>query len=124
MKLRAASIRETNLTPPSELRMMVAAAALSPDNVGRLKHILTNHPGSAPVFVDMTAGNGRKLLRLDDRFRVDLTSSLYAELRTLFGAEAWSEAAGPHGLPAGCRPRPAPPGHGWWGGGMDEGGVY
>ncbi len=88
VKLRAASIRETNLTPPSELRMMVAAAALSPDNVGRLKHILTNHPGSAPVFVDMTAGNGRKLLRLDDRFRVDLTSSLYAELRTLFGAEA------------------------------------
>ena len=89
VKVRAHDISRPNLAPPAELRLRVAASALSRPNVDQLKHILVTNPGDAPVLVDMTAGNGRKLLRLDDRFRVDSSSStLYAEIRRLFGEKA------------------------------------
>lgn len=89
VKLRAHGISRPNLAPPSELRLRVPADALSQPNVDQLKHILVTNPGTAPVLVDMTADNGRKLLRLDDRFRVDVSSStLHAEIRRLFGEKA------------------------------------
>ena len=89
VKMRAHNISRPNLAPPSELRLRVPADALSQPNVEQLKHILVTNPGTAPVLVDMTAGNGRKLLRLDDRFRVDVSSStLHAEIRRLFGEKA------------------------------------
>ena len=88
VKVRASSISEPDLDSHRDLRLRVPAGALSPVNVGKLKDILINHPGSAPVFIDMDADGYHKLLRLDDQFRVELTSSLYAEIRHLLGATA------------------------------------
>ena len=88
VKVRSYGISAPDLTPESELRLSVPAGALSPATVDRLRHILTTYPGNAPVLLDMTAEGSRKLLRLDDRFRVELTSTLYAEIRNLLGATA------------------------------------
>ena len=88
LKVRSFTIVEPDLTPRPELRLTVPAGVLSRDTVGKLKKILINHPGSAPVFVEMTSDGYFKMLRLDDQFRVDRTSALLAEIRNLLGASA------------------------------------
>ena len=86
LKLRASRIREPDLEVDQDLRLSVSAEVLSPLTVGKLKDILINHPGSAPVFIHMDSNGLGKVLRLGDEFRVELTSSLYAEIRNLLGA--------------------------------------
>ena len=89
LKVRAFAISEPDLTPEPELRLTVPAIVLSQTaTVEKLREILTNHPGTAPVYIDMDAGGLRKVLLLDDRFRVERTSALVAEIRTLLGATA------------------------------------
>jgi hypothetical protein len=60
------------------------AASLSGPRIDLLKRVLSEHPGESRVFVHL--GNG-KVLRLDDRFAVDL-SGVVGELRVHFGNEA------------------------------------
>ena len=89
VKVRAFTITEPDLTSRPELRLTVPVGVLSSrDTVEKLKEILINHPGSAPVFVEMTANGYLKVLRLDDQFRVERTSALLAEIRNLLGATA------------------------------------
>ena len=88
-KLVAQAISEPDLRPDGSLRIKVAAAAMSQALVTRLKAVLHNHPGSAPVFLHMTSeGGDMKVLRLGDEFRVEPRSALYAELKELLGARA------------------------------------
>jgi DNA polymerase-3 subunit alpha len=88
VKLRAHTIVEPDLSEEQVLRIEVAATALSPETVGRLKEILVNHPGSAPVYLHIRSGADRKVLRLGDEHRVELRSALYAELKELLGPRA------------------------------------
>jgi DNA polymerase-3 subunit alpha len=88
VKMRASEIKEPDLHIDSELRLEVPATALSASTVGRLKEILINHPGSAPVFLHMKSDGGHKVLRLGEDHRVELRSALYAELRELLGPRA------------------------------------
>ena len=86
LKVRASEITKPDLTSPAELRLIVPAGVLSRTTVEELKEILTSHPGSAPVFLEMTSDDYLKTLRLDDQFRVERTSTLLAEIRSLLGA--------------------------------------
>ncbi|HDK45443.1 MAG TPA: hypothetical protein ENG94_04095 [Actinobacteria bacterium] len=61
---------------------------LSPDLVSRLQEILANHPGPAPVYIEMTSDGGSKVWKLSDEYRVEPRSALYAELRELLGSRA------------------------------------
>ena len=89
VKVRAFSISEPDLTLQPELRLTVPASVLEElATVEKLRDILTNHPGTAPVYIDMHADGDRQILLLDDRYRVDRTSALVAEIRTLLGASA------------------------------------
>ncbi len=85
VKIRAKTLREIDLTIDETVRLEVPAQLLSPENVQRLKEVLTNHPGKAPVVLHMTTSDGHKVLRLDDNHRVEPRSALYAEIRELFG---------------------------------------
>jgi DNA polymerase III alpha subunit len=49
---------------------------------------ISDLPGSAPVFLHMTADEGHKVVKLSDEHRVEPRSALYAELRELFGQQA------------------------------------
>ena len=91
VKLVAASISEPDLRPDGAVRVKVAATAMSQSLVTRLKSILHNHPGQAPVFLHMANETGEmKVLRLGDDFRVEARSALYAELKELLGPSALS----------------------------------
>jgi DNA polymerase III subunit alpha len=72
----------SDTVPP--LRLKLPATTLSGPRIELLKRVLTEHPGESRVFLHL--GNG-KVLRLDDRFAVDLTS-VVGELRVHFGHDA------------------------------------
>ena len=71
--------------PPVRLR--VKLGALDDDEVGRLKEILSAHPGDSPVFVHLEGPEKTTVLRLGDDFLVDARNGLFAELRVLLGAD-------------------------------------
>ena len=87
-KFISRSIAEPRLSADSEVRVEVPARVLSPDMVKRLKLVLVNHPGPAPVVLHLHSDTGHKVLKLGDDHRVEPRSALYAELRELFGQKA------------------------------------
>jgi DNA polymerase-3 subunit alpha len=88
VKVIAKEIIEPHLAADLEVRLEVPARRLSSELVGKLKDILSHHPGSAPVFLHMVAEGTHKVLRLSDNHRVEPRSALYAELRELLGNRA------------------------------------
>ena len=92
VKVRAFRITRPKLVPDSDLRLRLEPRRALTDqdafmeSLRELKQVVSNHPGPAPVFIDMTAGEDRKVFQLDDK--VELSSSLYAEVRGIFGEAA------------------------------------
>jgi DNA polymerase III subunit alpha len=88
IKVIAREINEPELRSDQSVRLRVPAVQLSPDLVARLQQVLSNHPGSAPVFLEMTSDGKPKVWKLSDEYRVEPRSALYAELRELLGTRA------------------------------------
>ncbi len=88
VKVIAREIAEVDLKAGVEVRLEVPARRLSPDLVKNLKDILSHHPGPAPVYLHMVSERHHRILKLDDRHRVEPRSTLYAELRELLGHAA------------------------------------
>jgi DNA polymerase III subunit alpha len=64
-----------------ELRIELPLGALTDPVVGRLKQLLSEHPGDEPVFLHV----GQTVLRLPAEFNVDSRRGLLGELRMLLG---------------------------------------
>ena len=88
VKFIAQELSEPDLTADRSVRVRVPAARLSPTVVGRLKDVLANHPGTAPVYIHMHGDAGEKVLRVGADHRVDPRSALFAELQELFGPQS------------------------------------
>jgi DNA polymerase-3 subunit alpha len=85
VKFIVQSITEPEMTEDLTVRVRVSASRLSTSVVENLKLVLTNHPGSAPVFIHMTSDGGEKVLRVGAEHNVEPRSALFAELRELLG---------------------------------------
>ncbi len=88
VKVVTREIKELEVRDESVVRLSVAAARLSPEVVTSLKGILSNHPGTAPVYLHMTDNGDTKVLRLSDEHKVEPRSALFAELKELLGPRA------------------------------------
>ena len=71
--------------PP--VRVKVRLNVLSDTKVGKLKDILSEHPGDSPVYVHLESPEKTTVLRLGDDHLVDAGTGLFAELRILLGAD-------------------------------------
>ena len=67
------------------VRLTMTAARCIPPLVERLKDVLSAHPGTTEVHLHLTGGAKTTVLRLDDRFRVTPSPSLYGDLKALLG---------------------------------------
>ena len=67
------------------VRLSMAASRCIPPLVERLKEVLAAHPGTTEVHLHLTGGAKTSVLRLDDRFRVTPSPSLYGDLKALLG---------------------------------------
>jgi DNA polymerase-3 subunit alpha len=88
VKVMAREIKELEVRDNSTVRLKAPAATLTPELVARLKSILSNHPGSAPVYLNMSSDQGIKVLKLSDAHRVEPRTALFAELKELLGPSA------------------------------------
>ncbi len=89
IKFIATELAEPATDGDGTVRIQAEATKLSRTLVAQLKDTLSQHPGSAPVYLHMTNGEGdAKVIKLGDDLRVEPRSSLYAELRLLLGAAA------------------------------------
>ncbi len=88
VKVVCREIKELEIRDDSTVRLTAAAGRLTPEVVVRLKDILRNHPGSAPVYLHMTDNGDTKVLKLSDEHRVEPRSALFAELKELLGPRA------------------------------------
>jgi DNA polymerase-3 subunit alpha len=85
VKFIAQSVSEPELTADRSVRVRVSASRMSPTVVSKLKDVLLNHPGTAPVYIHMHGETGEKVLRVGQEHRVDPRSALFAELQELLG---------------------------------------
>lgn len=86
VKLVAQGISEPDLRTESVVRLQVPAQRMSRSLIGRLRGVLSNHPGEIPVFLHLSGGEtGDTVVRLGDDFKVEPRTALYAELRELLG---------------------------------------
>ncbi len=88
VKVMAREIKELEIRDDTTVRLRAPAATLTPEMVGRLKTILSHHPGPAPVYLNMTSDQGVKVLKLSDAHRVEPRTALFAELKELLGPSA------------------------------------
>jgi DNA polymerase-3 subunit alpha len=88
VKLIAQSLGEPDLEAEVAIRLRVPGGRMSRDLAGRLRAVLANHPGTAPVFVHMSGDGDDTVVRLGEEHCVEPRSALYAELRELLGPSA------------------------------------
>ena len=88
VKVVVREIQELEVRDDSVVRLGVPAGRLTPEVVGSLKGILSNHPGTTPVYLHMTDNGDTKVLRLSDEHKVEPRSALFAELKELLGPRA------------------------------------
>jgi DNA polymerase-3 subunit alpha len=67
-----------------ELRISLPLGVLTDDTVGKLKEVLSEHPGSTPVLLHL----GDKVIKLPPEFNVESRNGLVGELKMLLGAGA------------------------------------
>jgi len=83
---QAVDVIEVAEGPVAEpLRVRVPPALLSEATVGRLKDVLGDHPGDAPVLLHL---GERQVVRLPERWNVDTTNGLLGRLREALGPGA------------------------------------
>jgi len=71
---------------PLELRL--APQQCTPEVVGRLKDVLSEHRGPVAVHLRLIGSGAPTSLRLDDAFRITRAPALFAELKMLLGPDA------------------------------------
>ena len=71
--------------PRGPVLVAVPTQRVTPPVVERLKEVLSAHPGTTEVHLQLVSSAGTKTVRLDDRLRVTADGSLYADLKALLG---------------------------------------
>ena len=65
--------------------IMLPTTRCTPPMVGRLKDVLTTHPGVTEVHLRLTQADKATLMRLDDTLRVTPSPALFGDLKALLG---------------------------------------
>ena len=89
VKMMAMKVSAVDLSPASTaLRIKMQVHTCTPDRIEELKTILAAHPGPSPVLLYLGGQAKTTVLRLGGGYTVEMRNGLYAELRSILGAEA------------------------------------
>ncbi|PZG30806.1 DNA polymerase III subunit alpha [Spongiactinospora gelatinilytica] len=86
-KIIAMEVTAPDLTQEAGGPLLVSLALnrCTPPLVGRLKEVLTTHPGTTEIHLQVHNGSRTTVLRLDDRLRVSPSPALMGDLKQLLG---------------------------------------
>ncbi|HWH30113.1 MAG TPA: DNA polymerase III subunit alpha, partial [Mycobacteriales bacterium] len=71
--------------PRGPVVVQLPTPRVTPPVVERFKEVLSAHPGTTEVHLQLVNGPRKTVVRLDDRLRVTATPSLFADLKALLG---------------------------------------
>jgi len=71
--------------PRGPVVVRLPATRCVPAVVDALKRVLSTHPGTTDVHLHVESPGRRKILLVDDRFRVTPTPALFGDLKALLG---------------------------------------
>ncbi len=73
----------------SPIEISFALEQVTGTAITRLKGVLANHPGHAPVHLAVEAGDGeRRVYQLGDDWRVDRSGGIFGEVKAAFGPDS------------------------------------
>ena len=78
------------------IEVKFALAQVTPTAIARLKSVLANHPGHAPVHLAVHANGGSdesRLYQLGDDWRVDRSGGIFGEIKAAFGPDCIQDTA-------------------------------
>ncbi|MFP5370092.1 MAG: OB-fold nucleic acid binding domain-containing protein, partial [Actinomycetes bacterium] len=78
-------IPDLSVGPRGPVVVQLPTQRVTPPVVERFKEVLTQHPGTTEVHLQLVSGPRTTVVRLDDRLRVTATPSLFADLKALLG---------------------------------------
>ena len=88
-KVIAMTVEAPDLSSASRpLRIRMPATSCTPDRIEELKTVLGSHPGPSPVLLHLLTGERTTVLKLGGGHTVELRNGLFAEIKSLLGAES------------------------------------
>lgn len=84
-ELRVLDLREDNNSP---LEIQLELSHCVPDTLNLIRGVLSNYPGSQPVYLYVPDGSKTVQVQVDDSLRVHSTPSMVSELKAALGADA------------------------------------
>jgi DNA polymerase III subunit alpha len=90
VKFIAMEIHEPELGKDRPVIIALPLDSCTPGVVDQLKEVLSHHPGSTQVFLQLARDEKTTVLRLGSEFWVDTSNGLHAELKALLGQRALS----------------------------------
>jgi DNA polymerase-3 subunit alpha len=84
------SVPDLSQGPRGPVVVSVPATRCVPPLVERLREVLTTHPGTTEVHLQLVNGERRTVLRLDDGLRVSASPALMGDLKALLGPSCLS----------------------------------
>lgn len=89
---REVSVPDLSEGPSGPIVISLPSTRCTPPVVDQLRDVLGTHPGVTEVRLRLMSRNSTTVMRLDDRLRVEASSALYADLKTLLGPNCLAEA--------------------------------
>ena len=89
---REVSVPDLSEGPSGPIVISLPSTRCTPPVVDQLRDVLGTHPGVTEVRLKLLSRNSTTVMRLDDRLRVEASSALYADLKTLLGPNCLAEA--------------------------------
>ncbi|QIK66877.1 DNA polymerase III subunit alpha [Nocardioides sp. HDW12B] len=89
---REVSVPDLTEGPSGPIVISLPSTRCTPPVVDQLRDVLGTHPGVTEVRLKLLSRNSTTVMRLDDRLRVEASSALYADLKTLLGPNCLAEA--------------------------------
>jgi DNA polymerase-3 subunit alpha len=88
-KLVASAVSSPDFSAASRpLRIRMPATSCTPDRLEELKGVLSSHPGPSPVLLHLATNDKVTVLKLGGDFKVELRNGLFAEIKSLLGAQS------------------------------------
>jgi DNA polymerase-3 subunit alpha len=80
------TVPDLSIGPRGPVVVSLPTQRCTPPVVERFKEVLSHHPGTTEVHLQLVNGAKTTVVRLDDRLRVTATPALFADLKALLGS--------------------------------------
>ena len=83
------AVLDTSAARSGPVELYISESRITPSLMESLRQILASHPGTTPVHLTIVKASSSTAIKIDDKFRVTPTPSLFADLKAMLGAKCF-----------------------------------